>query len=253
MSSFIHAEHPKNDSSSPGLVCRFYGDTVTLEEATLPSAPALVAGTLNGAPVYAIGADSPGTADLRELQHLLPPDRLMAVNRARQLINWSETHRFCGKCGAPTELCSIEPAYVCTMCNTHYYPRLDPAIIVAVLREGKLLLARNAKFKSGIFSLIAGFIEGGETMEQAVVREVREEVAIKVGNIRYFRSQAWPFPHALMLGCVADYLGGELIPDGKEIIEAGFFAKDELPNVPRPGSVAANLIAAYLDGNLEKY
>ena len=253
MINFIHADHPKPSDTLPGLVCHFYGDTVTLEEAALPPEPALIAGILNGSPVYAITSDTPGTADLRELQHLLSPDRLMAVNRARQLVNWSDNHRFCGKCGAPTQLGDIEPAYVCTICDTHYYPRLDPAIIVAVIRNGELLLARNAKFKSGMFSLVAGFIEGGETMEQAVAREVREEVGIEVENVRYFRSQAWPFPHALMLGCVADYRAGDIVPDGKEIIEAGFFAKDALPVVPRPGSVAANLIAAYIDGKLEKY
>jgi NAD+ diphosphatase len=120
---------------------------------------------------------------------------------------------YCGRCGSRTHTKEKERAKVCLQCGLHNFPRLSPAIIVAVERGEEILLARSAHFPQGMFSVLAGFVEPGETIEECVVREVKEEVGITVGNIRYFGSRPWPFPHSLMLGFTAEYVEGELPQD----------------------------------------
>src|SRR5438067_10445365 len=157
------------------------------------------------------------------------------AGRAVQLVEWERTHRFCGRCGTPTEAATGERARRCPDCGLLAFPRLAPAIITLVERDdGQALLARGRTFPIPMYSCIAGFVEPGETIEQAVHREVGEEVGVAVENVRYWASQPWPFPHSLMLGFNADWAAGDIVIDETEIIDAQWFAADDLPPIP-PG------------------
>lgn len=162
--------------------------------------------------------------------------------RASQLATWHDQHRFCGRCGGGLEAHAQDLARQCPNCGLVQYPRISPCIIVLVTRGDRCLLAHSARFPAGRYSTLAGFIEAGETAEAALKREVREEVGIEVANIRFFASQSWPFPHQLMLGFFAEYAGGDLEPDGEEILQAGWFGLDDLPDLPPPFSIARRLI-----------
>jgi NAD+ diphosphatase len=155
--------------------------------------------------------------------------------------------QYCGRCGSRTQTKEKERAKVCPQCGLHNFPRRSPAIIVAVERGEEILLARSAHFPRGMFSVLAGFVEPGETIEECVVREVKEEVGITVGNIRYFGSQPWPFPNSLMLGFTAEYVGGELVLDPTEIAEAGWFRADALPSIPGRISIAGRMIQWFVE------
>lgn len=193
----------------------------------------------------------PGTMELmglRSLLGILSEDFFIIAGRAMQLNYWRMTHRFCGSCGKPTIIDSEEElAAVCTDCNVSFYPRISPVVIMSVVDGDRILLARSPRFKNGLFSTLAGFVEPGETLEEAVMREVLEEVAIQVKDINYMASQPWPFPHSLMMGFQTTYAGGELVIDGKEIEEAGWFSAQDLPSIPRRGTIARHLIQHFLD------
>ncbi len=181
--------------------------------------------------------------ELRSALQTLPHAARIAVCRGRELAHWRRNRQFCGKCGSKLVDLEAECARKCTECGALFYPAISPAVIVAVTApDGKLLLAHNRKFREGLFSLIAGFVEAGETMEEAVRREVAEEVGITVCNIRYFGSQCWPYPNSLMAGFTAEYVSGEVSPDGDEITEAGFYTPDTMPEPPGPGSIARTMI-----------
>lgn len=169
---------------------------------------------------------------------------LEAANRAIQLAAWLQAHRFCGACGQALTQSEREPARLCPGCGFRAYPRISPVAIVLVLRGQEMLLARSPHFQAGIYSALAGFVEAGESLEACARREVREEVGIDISNLRWFGSQAWPYPHSLMLGFIADYAGGELSPQQGEIEDAGWFAFDKLPALPHPSSIAARMIQA---------
>ena len=167
----------------------------------------------------------------------------MVAGRAVQLVEWQRTHRFCGRCGVPTEEAPGERARRCPSCGLLAYPRLAPAVIMLVERDdGRALLARNAMFPPGIFSCLSGFVEPGETLEHAVCREVREEVGLEVGDVDFRGSQPWPFPHQLMVGFGARYLSGEIVLDEQEIAEASWFTPEEAPVFPTNMSIAGRLI-----------
>ena len=185
--------------------------------------------------------------DLRGLFGMLEEDLIWIAGRANQLVNWNQSHQYCGKCGKLTEDKTDERAKICPECGLVNYPRLSPAIIVAVLKNDRILLGRNKRFKLPFYSVLAGFVEPGETLEACVMREIREEVGIAVKNIRYFGSQPWPFPDSLMIAFVADYAGGEICTDGSEIIDAAWFAKDNLPQIPPRISIARQLIDWFVD------
>jgi NAD+ diphosphatase len=174
---------------------------------------------------------------LRSLFGRVPDEWMMLAGRALQIVEWDRTHQFCGACGAPTDTHLTMRARVCSPCKVDFYPRIAPAMIVAVERGPELLLARSPHFPPGIYSALAGFVDPGESVEEAVAREVREEVGIEVENIRYFGSQPWPFPNSLMLGFHADYRSGELAIDGEEIEDANFFHVDALPKM-FPGRIS---------------
>jgi NAD+ diphosphatase len=186
---------------------------------------------------------------LRQVFAMAGEELFKLAGMAIQIVNWDKNHKYCGQCGKPTGRLENERAKVCNKCGQLYFPRLSPAIIVAVIKDGKILLARNKNFKVPMFSVIAGFVEPGETLEDAVERELWEEVGIKVKNIKYFGSQPWPFPHSLMLGFTAEYAEGDIKIDGEEIAEARWFPPDDLPMIPEKMSIARKLI----DWFCEKY
>jgi NAD+ diphosphatase len=151
------------------------------------------------------------------------------AGRAVQVLEWDRNHRFCGRCGEPTVQVENERAKRCPRCGLHSYPRISPAVIMLVERGDRILLARNARNPAGFFSVLAGFVEPGESLEEAVVREVYEETAIEITDLRYFGSQPWPFPNSLMIGFTSTYAAGEIAVDGEEIAEAHWFEKRALP------------------------
>lgn len=184
---------------------------------------------------------------LRDVWRRYGDEALARAGAAWQYVDWHRNVRLCAACGAPLTHCEADRGRRCPVCGRVVYAPLSPAIIVAVEREGKILLAHNAAMPKGRYSVIAGFVEPGETLEEAVAREVREEVSIEVRDVRYFGSQAWPFPRSLMLGFTAQWASGELRPDGVEIEEALWAAPDDLPaSIPEPISISRRLIDDFL-------
>jgi NAD+ diphosphatase len=211
-------------------------------------------GTLDGRPVWAAGIDRPfaPSESLRAeslftlFSHVSEPVWALA-GRAVQMAEWHRTHRFCGRCGAATEAAPGERARRCPECALLSFPRLAPAVITLVEREGRALLARGRAFgATPMYSVLAGFVEPGETLEEAVAREIREEVGVDVAAIRYHSSQPWPFPHSLMIGFTAKWAGGEIACDPSEIVDANWYAPDDLPNIPGKLSIARRLIDDWL-------
>ena len=174
------------------------------------------------------------------------------IFRSYHIGLWRRESRFCGSCGsANRDAEGGDLGRVCTVCGRLEFPRISPAVITIVINDkDEALLAHNKKFLSGIYSLIAGFNEAGESLEATVAREIKEEVNLDVRDIRYIRSQPWPFPNSLMLGFTARHCGGELKPDGIEIEDARWFSRDKLPNLPGNGSVSRYLINLWLNGKL---
>ncbi len=213
----------------------------------------LFVGECGGAAYFALelnpGAGTETEAPSRSLRSLLFDEsgaKLAVIARARQLLHWHRTHQYCGICGAATVLRENERVLECRACAQQYFPRINPCVIVLVTRGSEVLLARGLRFRGGYYSCLAGFVEIGETAEQAVEREVREESGVDVENIRYVESQCWPFPSQLMLGFLADYRAGEIVPEPDEIEDAGWFHIDKLPPVPSAEvSVAGKLIQGY--------
>jgi NAD+ diphosphatase len=182
-----------------------------------------------------------------DLLGLLEDELLMVAGCATQLIRWDRSHKYCGRCGRPTEDKADERAKICPDCGLNCYPRLSPAVIVAVVKDDRILLGTSARFRAGFWSVLAGFVEPGETLEECVVREVHEEVGILVKNVRYFGSQPWPFPDSLMLGFTAEYAEGEIKMDQSEITDAKWFAAQDLPNIPPKLSIARSLIDWFVE------
>ncbi len=174
-------------------------------------------------------------------------DLLYAIaGRAFQIVEWDRTHLYCGHCGTPMEQVPTERAKRCPECGLTSYPRVTPAIIVLIRRGDEVLLARAQNFPSRFYSTIAGFVEPGESLEEAVAREVGEEVGVAVKDIRYFGSQPWPFPHSLMIGFTCEYAGGEIALDEREIADAAWFTRDNMPHIPPKLSIARKLIDSFL-------
>jgi NAD+ diphosphatase len=227
--------------------------------AKLPTTRRLYLGVLRGRPCHAAEVETtapppPGMQfqGLRALWTRLDEGLLGVASQAAQLIEWDRTHQFCGQCGAPTQRRADERARHCAACGLTAYPRLSPVIMVRVVRDGQILLARAPRFAPGVYSVLAGFVEAGETLEQAIHREIAEEVNIQVRNLRYFASQSWPFPHSLMIAFTAEYAGGEVRVDGRELLDAGWFAPDALPGLPSPMSMAWRLIQDFVAGRMDR-
>jgi NAD+ diphosphatase len=187
--------------------------------------------------------------NLRQLFGLLDDDCFWLAGRAVQIMDWDRTHQYCGRCGSRTENQAHERAKICLHCQHTSYPRLSPAMIVRVTRPGKsgseILLARAHHFPPGRYSVLAGFVEPGESLEDCVKREVCEEVGITVKNIRYFGSQPWPFPNSLMIAFTAEYESGRIRLEEAEMADAGWYAPDNLPKIPPRLSIARRLIDDY--------
>ena len=185
---------------------------------------------------------------LRKLWSLLDGLLFPIAGRANQLCHHYATSRFCGRCGAPNQR-DADPksrAVKCPACTLSVWPRISPAIITLVRRGDEALLANSGRFPVPFFSTLAGFSEPGESLEQTLVREVQEEVGIKVADVNYFGSQPWPFPNSLMIGFTAQWESGEIAVDGEEIKEAHFFRASELPMIPPKLSIARRLIDVWV-------
>ncbi len=169
-------------------------------------------------------------------------EQIIKTSRAKALGEWLHNTRYCSKCGAPLYQHLQLTAQECKQCGTLVFPRIEPCVIVRVNSGNNVLLVRHVQRIQNIYACISGFMEAGETAEQAVRREVREEVGIEVKNIRYFGSQSWPFPSQLMLGFTAEYESGQITLQPDEIAEAKWFDKDNYPSIPQPGSIAYRLL-----------
>jgi NAD+ diphosphatase len=187
---------------------------------------------------------------LRALYPLLEEPFMAIAGRAVQLVAYDRQNQFCGQCGGRMADQDHERAKRCPQCGLIVYPRLSPAMIIAVTRQTddglRILLARNHRFPPGRFSVLAGYVEPGESLEACCAREVCEEVGVDIANIRYFGSQPWPFPNSLMIGFTAEYEGGEITLEESELAEAHWFAADQLPGIPPPFTIARRLIDSFI-------
>ena len=210
-------------------------------------------GDAGGVPVYADEVDpeaeEPEGYDFQTLRSFLgqvDEPIFNLIGKAKQIVDWHNDHRYCGQCGQETVASDFDRSRKCPDCNRFFYPRLSPSIIVLVTRGEELLLARNAAARGNFYSTLAGFVEPGESLEEAVHREVMEEVGVTVRNLRYFGSQAWPFPNSLMLGFHAEYDSGEFRLQEEEIADAQWFHYRDLPHRPARVSIAGQLIDEYI-------
>jgi NAD+ diphosphatase len=210
-------------------------------------------GYVSGVPVYATEVDSEseepeGYAFDTLWSFLGQVDGAVfsLVGKAKQILEWFRTHRFCGQCGKPTGEAASDRSRKCESCNQMFYPRLSPSIIVLITRGEEVLLAKNANTRGNFYSTLAGFVEPGESLEQTVHREVFEEVGLKVKNLQYFNSQSWPFPNSLMLGFHAEYDSGEINIQEEEIADAQWFHYTEMPNRPAMVSISGWLIDEHI-------
>ncbi len=189
--------------------------------------------------------------DLRNYFGVASAAEWLAAGRAVQTAEWVRTHRFCGRCATPTEPSPGERGLKCPACGLLAYPRVAPAMITLVTRgpagpDQEALLARGANFPIPMYSCLAGFVEPGEDLEGSVIREVNEEVGVDVDSVRYVGSQPWPFPHSLMVGFRANYVGGEIVCEEGEILDANWYRKDDLPMIPPEISIAGKIIKAWI-------
>lgn len=243
--------HPK------GLVGRRDGERVvfpTDEEVTNLGAQMIEAhrlGTLDDSDVLAVpisGHIEPPFElfGLRALASIVPRDLFGVIGRAMHACDWLTTSRFCGRCGARGVSVENERCRVCPECDLRMYPRISPAIITLVRRGDQALLANNAQFPGAFYSTLAGFADIGESLEETLIREVKEEVGVTVKNVRYFGSQPWPFPNSLMIAFTAEWESGNITIDPAEIADAQWFEVDNLPTLPPPLSIARSLIDAWI-------
>lgn len=262
--TFIPGITPPAVQSEPAWWFAFVGNKLLVSpEGTVNQIPHLVSlteiglmpvrsqflGTLDDRPCYSAQLpkdasipDGLALQGLRELYGTLDEDLFVISGRAIQIVEWDRTHQYCGHCATPTTQLPHERAKRCPKCGLVNYPRLSPAVIMLVSRGEQLLLARAPRFPAGMYSILAGFVEPGESLEETVVREVREEVGIEVKDIRYFGSQPWPFPNSLMIGFTATYASGDIAIAPEELTDAAWFTKHNLPQIPSKVSIARKLI-----------
>ena len=207
-------------------------------------------GEVTGRHVFASEISNTGieekTLGLRALFGRIDRLTFNVASRAVQVLNWHQSHQFCGRCGGRNIPHERDRAMVCRNCRLHVYPRLSPSIIVLVHREDEVLLARNHRFPEGMYSTLAGFVEPGETIEQTIHREVFEEVGLQVSPPQFKGSQSWPFPDSLMLGFHAEYAGGDILCQEDEIADAQWFPLRDLPAIPGKMAISRWLIDSYL-------
>ncbi len=216
-----------------------------------------VSESIDGIEVKAVSIDSPVTDDftfemcnLRKSFYKLSPQLYKMAGKCHELLYWDRNTRFCGICGAPMVMDTVISKR-CTNCGKIMWPQLATAIIVLINRGDELLLVHARNFKSDFYGCIAGFVETGESLEEAVRREVMEETHIEITNLRYFKSQPWPYPCGLMVGFFAEYKSGELALQESELSKGGWFNKDNLPTIPEKLSLARMLIDRWLEEHAE--
>jgi NAD+ diphosphatase len=257
MASFLPALEP---TSNP-IAHRYFhviGSLVFVDDRVAGDWPSHFLGMLDGEACWGVDVpedDDPsdGAAiDLYSYFGRASETEWMVAGRAVQLVEWSRTHRFCGRCATPTEPSGGDRSMRCPACGLLAYPRLAPAMITLVTKgepgpEQQILLARGVQFRAPMYSCLAGFVEPGESLESAVAREVREEVGIAVAGVEYRGSQPWPFPHSLMIGFRARWIAGEIECDPTEIVDAQWYTRHALPPIPPPISIARKLIDEWLN------
>ena len=260
---FKPAVSPPPEDNAPAFWFLFLREEIVIGKGDVPTIPILhdpasaglhvasrqYLGTLDGRSCYAANlADQSSipagmtSRGVRQLYGRIEDELFWVAGRAYHLVNWDRTRLYCGRCGGATENLADQRAKVCPGCGQIEFPRISPAVIVAVVRGNELLLARAHRFPPGLFSVIAGFVEPGETLEECVRREVREEVGLEIEDPLYFGSQPWPFPDSLMIAYTAEYAGGEIEIEAGKIAEAGWFSTGHLPRVPDKLSIARRLI-----------
>ncbi len=188
---------------------------------------------------------------IRKLRGILDDPIAALAARAVHIMEWDNKTQFCGACGTKTRQRSNERSKECPECGQLFFPKISPAIIVVIEKDDKILMARSPHFPEGIYGLIAGFVEPGESIEETVVREVYEEIGIFIKDIEYFGSQPWPYPDSLMIAFTAKYSHGEICVDNVEIEDAGWFTQDEMPSVPGTDSISGQLVHYYLSRQKE--
>ncbi|MDD2383569.1 MAG: NAD(+) diphosphatase [Sulfurospirillaceae bacterium] len=186
--------------------------------------------------------------NLRSVLSNVPEELFEPLNRAKQLVHWLQDNQFCGRCASPLAYSPMMSSLKCTQCGYMTFPKLCPASIVLITRGDEILLARSPHFAQGVYSLIAGFVEAGESAEACAIREAKEEVGITIKNLRYFATQSWSFPHSLMIGFFAEYESGELCLQEDEIEDAKWFTKETMPQPPYSTSIAYRMIQAWKEG-----
>jgi len=257
-----HPAMVAGDSGHQGLWLFFYEEQVLLKPEMLAeplrfppwtTAPpraeiqqSLILGTINGVSCRVAslkrvpaGWQALGIRDYLTLAHEL---QFKVINAASQLLYWLHTQNFCSRCGEKLAFDSQDRCLLCAHCDYRSYPKIAPCIIITIIRGDKILLAQSHRFRNDMYSCLAGFIECGENAEQAIDREVWEEVRVKVKNVRYIGSQAWPFPHQLMLGFVGEYQSGSIVKDDSELRAADWFRTDALPSIPPVQTIARTCI-----------
>ena len=236
-------------TSGPAILKPDEGWLLPWDDRTMAGNEAVYLGSLGDRSIYIA---EPAGLDESTLEPVTLRDALLSMedapanllNTGFQVWQWWLDHRYCGRCGQETGFHPRERARWCRHCEVPWYPRLAPCVIVVIRRDDRLLLAKSSRTRRNFYSLIAGFVEVGETLEGAVIREVKEETGLDVSNVRYQGSQPWPFPHQLMMGFFADYVGGELVLQEDEIADADWFLPGNTPPVPPQGTIAGRLIRA---------
>ena len=254
---------PGADPGGPGYGVLLFGNRMLVTEdhghLLLPygdwsEKPAVYLGRWQGQPCRLINLDDvnnlPDNLEmfgLLDAKPKLPIDLLSLGGMSRMILHWQERSRFCGYCGQPTNWLGSEWGRICNSCSEHTFPAIHPCAIVLVTRPGEVLLARKSNWAANRYSLVAGFQEFGESLEETAVREVAEETGVKISNVRYVGSQCWPFPSQVMVGFVADYAGGEIQVDIEELEDARWFPIDDLPDLPPKRSIARYILDKALD------
>lgn len=230
-----HFEIPTGETAPVGLKSRSH-------ELTLAAHP--------NARSFAI--DAPCAADgfqmvpLRSSFYQLPPEDYALAGKFRELLHWHQATQFCGTCGSPMQF-HTEISKRCTACGREIWPQVSTAVIVRITRGDEVLLVKGRHFKRDFYGLVAGFVETGESLEEAVRREVKEETGLTIQNLRYFSSQPWPYPCGLMVGFAAEYDGGDLRLQEEELSDGGWFHRDHLPPLPDQMSIARRLIDDWIE------
>ncbi len=243
--------------SPKGLVARVEGEAIAFPDVNDFTALGLAAedahriGVRDGKDVFVLPFSGEPVAPyevlgLRKLAGAVDRESFEVIGHATHTADWLSTSRYCGRCATKTERVASERCMACPACGLHVYPRISPAIITLIRKGPLALLASNARFPGVFYSTLAGFSEIGESLEQTLAREVKEEAGVGVTNIRYFGSQPWPFPNSLMIGFTADWAEGEIKIDPNELSDARWFSADELPEIPPPLSIARQLIDAWV-------